>query len=518
MPAPIPPISRPRLLVRSVQIAILALGSVCVGCQSVDYSQSRHDRLPRLVAGLVNGGSTNEQADIGLPSVSDMPAYNGDDVWQRLAERCRLVDGQGANERIIRQRDWLLSNKGFVSSASVRASPYLHFIVERLDERQMPMELALLPMIESSYNPMANSPAAAAGLWQFVPSTGRAFNLRQSTTYDARRDVVASSKAAMDYLTRLHGQFGNDWLLALAAYNAGEGTVGRAIEANRRRGLPVDYWHLSLPKETQDYVPRLLALSMLVRNPAAYGVKLNPIANVPYFDVVELNHAVDLSQLAATTGVDEAQLVRLNPAFLRKKTPDGPGRLLIPKVHKQALTAGIQQITGETPVTTTVPPLHENRKALPLPAIKPAEPVQVAEQLPVQKPVHPVKVAEQSPGPVVSMPVADERPPIPKVAQPTSVAEQTPPPAPPAPAQEALQAMPAEKTTPALVAERSEPIVSTASLAPNQYDFAIGAVKTTRTRDDHSAPRKREDIEYRSGPRELPTGPRVVVYASDVRQ
>ncbi|WP_183132077.1 lytic transglycosylase domain-containing protein, partial [Pseudomonas syringae group genomosp. 3] len=313
MPAALFHSPSPRLLARSVQIAVLALGSLCVGCQSVDYYQARYDRAPRLVAGLVYG-APDAQADAGLPATSDMPAYNGEDVWQRLAERCRLLDGQAVNERIVRQRDWLLSNRGFVSGASGRAGPYLHFIVERLDERRMPMELALLPMIESSYNPMANSPAAAAGLWQFIPSTGRQFNLSQSATYDARRDVVASSNAAMDYLTRLHAQFDNDWLLALAAYNAGEGTVGRAIEANRRRGLPVDYWHLNLPKETQDYVPRLLALSLLVRNPGAYGVKLTPVANAPYFDVVQLNHSVDLTQLAATTGVDEAQLVRLNPA------------------------------------------------------------------------------------------------------------------------------------------------------------------------------------------------------------
>ncbi|KTB84827.1 lytic transglycosylase domain-containing protein [Pseudomonas syringae] len=505
MPAAIPHIASPRLLARSVQIAVLALGSLCVGCQSVDYSAPRYDRAPRLVAGLVYGGSADAQADVGLPTLSDMPVYNGEDVWQRLAERCRLLDGQGVNERITRQRDWLLSNRGFVSGASVRASPYLHFIVERLDERRMPLELALLPMIESSYNPMANSPAAAAGLWQFIPSTGREFNLHQSATFDARRDVVASSKAAMDYLTRLHAQFGNDWLLALAAYNAGEGTVGRAIEANRKRGLPVDYWHLNLPKETQDYVPRLLALSLLVRNPAAYGVKLTPIANTPYFDVVELNHAVDLTQLAATTGVDEAQLIRLNPAFLRKRTPEGPGRLLIPKAHKQVLTAGIERITGEAPVTTTVPPVGETRAVAPLPAVRPVASMRVAERAPAPLPVH-------------SEPVAVERAPVPKPVNATSVAEQSAPSVSTEPAQVVQPVQVAETPSSDRVAERSAPVALADFPLQPERDPLASKLQTARIRDDRSSPRKRDDTEYRSGPRELPTGPRVVVYASEIRQ
>lgn len=338
MPAALSCVTGPCLFSRCVHIVVFALGSLCAGCQTLDHTEPRFERTPRLVAGLAYTTSPGPVA-----RVSDLPPYNGDDVWQRLARRCALADGQG-NERIARQRDWLLSNRGFLRGASERASPYLHFIVERLDERKMPLELALLPMIESAYNPMANSPRAAAGLWQFIPSTGRDFNLPQNASYDARRDVVASSKAAMDYLTRLHGQFNNDWLLALAAYNAGEGTVGRAIEANLRRGLPADYWHLTLPRETQDYVPRLLALSLLVRDPYAYGVQLTPVANTPYFEVVELNQAVDLKRLAATAGIDERALLSLNAAFVRNKTLDGPGRLLVPMAQKQLLAASIARM------------------------------------------------------------------------------------------------------------------------------------------------------------------------------
>ncbi|WP_434702656.1 transglycosylase SLT domain-containing protein [Pseudomonas sp. Z1-12] len=377
----------PRSLARSIQIAILALGSLCAGCQTVEYSQPRLERTPRLAAGLAYkpDGSLNAEPEALF---SDLPRYNGEDVWLRIAQRSGLAQGQSINKRIAGQRDWLLSHPGFMHEASRSAGPYLHYIVERLDERQLPLELALLPMIESSYNPTAYSPRAAAGLWQFVPATGRDFNLHQSATYDARRDVVASSKAAMDYLTRLHDQFNNDWLLALAAYNAGEGTVGRAIEANRRRGLPVDYWHLTLPRETEDYVPRLLALSLIVRSPEIYGVQLNPVANAPYFDVVELNHAVDLDQLASMAGVGNSQLLKLNSAFLRKKTLDGPSRLLIPRAQSQAVKAGIERLTGGFAVTPVVFKRNESP---------------VAERRPVRPTLKSAKVVE----PALPVPVVD---------------------------------------------------------------------------------------------------------------
>ncbi|RMP84550.1 Hrp-associated lytic transglycosylase [Pseudomonas syringae pv. actinidiae] len=487
MPAVASFVSRPRLLARAIQIAVLALGSLCVGCQSVDYSAPRQERNPRLVTGLVYWGGDDQEGARAAESISDLPVYNGEDVWQRVAQRSRLAAGQGMNERIARQRDWLLSNRGFISGASVRASPYLHFIVERLDERNMPLELALLPMIESSYNPMANSPAAAAGLWQFMPSTGRSFNLYQSATYDARRDVVASSRAAMDYLTRLHDQFNNDWLLALAAYNSGEGTVGRAIEANRRRGLPVDYWHLNLPRETLDYVPRLLALSLIVRNAATYGVKLTPVANTPYFDVVELNHAVDLTQLAATAGVDEGQLLRLNSAFLRKKTPDGPGRLLLPKTQKQVLTAGIARITGESPVTMSAPQRVDKPAVEHLALPRTPQPVRVVERTPVPRPVQAVEVAERAP--------------VPKPVEPMRVAEQASTP-----------------QTPPLVpaVEHKEPPMTPRTPAREALTVP-SVVQAGRYVDDRSSPRRRDDIEDRTGPRELPSGPRIVVYASGSR-
>ena len=264
-----------------------------------------------------------------------------DDVWERIREGFQLQDEIGVNPRIERQRLWYASRPAVIESAGKRSSPYLHYVVERLDERDMPMELALLPIIESAYNPLAYSRSHAAGLWQFIPSTGRHFNLRQTNWYDGRRDIMASTNAAMNYLTRLHDMFNGDWLLALAAYNAGEGTVSRAIERNQKLGLPTDYWNLPLPKETQEYVPKLLAVAQIVTSPQAYGVDLNPIANEPYFEVVAFKPRMDLSSIAEMAEVDEDELFQLNPAFKKGVTMDGPQHLLVPSEKAERLAANL---------------------------------------------------------------------------------------------------------------------------------------------------------------------------------
>ena len=224
----------------------------------------------------------------------------------------------------------MASRPTIISRSAERGSPYIHFVVEQLDEKNMPLELALLPVIESSYNPLAYSRSSAAGIWQFIPSTGRHFNLHQTSWYDGRRDISASTNAAVSYLNRLHDMFNGDWLLALAAYNAGEGTVSRAIERNQKLGLPTDYWNLQLPKETEDYVPKLLAVSQIMLSPEAYGVILPDVANEPYFEVVEFKQRMQLSSVADITKIDEDELVRLNPAFKKGVTLDGPQHLLVP--------------------------------------------------------------------------------------------------------------------------------------------------------------------------------------------
>ncbi|MBC2689073.1 MULTISPECIES: transglycosylase SLT domain-containing protein [Pseudomonas] len=324
-------------LTRLAQAIAVAVSATLAGCSSTS-------QLPQTDAAHTLSVRT-KQKPIWL---SEKPTPEiPQDVWERMRQGFQLQDGLGVNPRIEQQRLWFASNPSYLESAGERGSLYIHYIVERLEERNMPLELALLPVIESSYNPMAYSRSHAVGLWQFIPSTGRYFNLRQTRFYDGRRDITASTTAAMDYLTKLHDMFNGDWLLALAAYNAGEGTVSRAIERNEKLGLPTDYWNLPLPAETQAYVPKLLALSQVVLAPEAYGVNLNPIANEPYFEVVEINQRMDLSKVAAVANIDEDELFQLNPAFKQRTTIDGPQHLLVPTSKAQLLTTSLSTMKPE---------------------------------------------------------------------------------------------------------------------------------------------------------------------------
>jgi len=325
-------------LTRLAQISALALAATLVGCQStrqVDESDS--------VRASYQARIKHKPAPLMVKKAEEAPQ----DVWERMRQGFALQDNIDVNPRIEQQRLWFASNPSYLENAGERGSLYLHYIVERLEERDMPLELALLPAIESAYNPMAYSRAHAVGLWQFIPSTGRHFNLRQTNFYDGRRDITASTNAALDYLGRLHDMFNGDWLLALAAYNAGEGTVSRAIERNERLGLPTDYWNLPLPQETRDYVPKLLALSQVVMTPQAYGVSLSPIANEPYFEAVAINDRLDLSRVAAFADIDEDELIQLNPAFKKRMTVDGPKQLLVPTAKAQLLTDSLSNLKPE---------------------------------------------------------------------------------------------------------------------------------------------------------------------------
>ncbi|MCU1752281.1 transglycosylase SLT domain-containing protein [Pseudomonas sp. 6D_7.1_Bac1] len=324
-------------LTRLAQAIAVAVSATLAGCQSTSH-------VPQTDAAHTLSTRAKQKPIWLNEKPSPLAAQ---DVWERMRQGFQLQDGLGVNPRIEQQRLWFASNPSFLQGASERGSLYIHYIVERLEERNMPLELALLPVIESAYNPMAYSRSDAVGLWQFIPSTGRYFNLRQTRFYDGRRDITASTIAAMDYLTRLHDMFNGDWLLALAAYNAGEGTVSRAIERNEKLGLPTDYWNLPLPAETQAYVPKLLALSQVVLSPEAYGVNLNPIANRPYFEVVEINQRMDLSKVAEVANIDEDELFQLNPAFKQRTTIDGPQHLLVPTSKAQLLTASLSTMKPE---------------------------------------------------------------------------------------------------------------------------------------------------------------------------
>ncbi|WP_137817117.1 lytic transglycosylase domain-containing protein [Pseudomonas sp. 2FG] len=325
-------------LARAARTLVVVCAAALAGCQNLGSSR---DDDPGRDTDL----AVELQPQPHSQWLTDTPEpEKPQDIWDRMRAGFKLQDEIGINPRIEQQRLWFASKPSYLESASGRGSLYIHYVVERLEERNMPLELALLPVIESSYNPFAYSRSDAAGLWQFIPSTGRHFNLQQTSWYDGRRDITASTNAAMNYLSRLHEMFNGDWLLALAAYNAGEGTVSRAIERNQRLGLPTDYWNLPLPKETQDYVPKLLALSQLVMAPDAYGIDLDPIANEPYFEVVEIKQRMDLSRVAAMADVDEDELYQLNPAFKKRITLDGPQQLLVPTEKAELLAANLSMM------------------------------------------------------------------------------------------------------------------------------------------------------------------------------
>jgi membrane-bound lytic murein transglycosylase D len=229
-----------------------------------------------------------------------------------------------------------------------RARLYLFYIVEEVEKRGMPMEIALLPAIESAYKPHAYSRARAVGLWQFIPSTGRLYGLQNNWWYDGRRDVIASTQAALDYLEKLHAQF-NDWQLALAAYNCGEGKVERLMNENRRKGLPTDYSSLKkLPRETKNYVPKLMAMVNIIADPAKYGLQLASIPNTEYFAHIETDGQIDLGVVAKLTDMPVDELFMINPGYQRWITdPNRPHTLLVPADKKDSVIEGLSKLPDE---------------------------------------------------------------------------------------------------------------------------------------------------------------------------
>jgi membrane-bound lytic murein transglycosylase D len=252
-----------------------------------------------------------------------------EDLLERLRGGFALPPVEHAS--ITQQADWFARHPAYLERVFNRARPYLPHVADEVEARGLPAELAFLPVIESAFDPFAYSHGRAAGLWQFIPATGTRFGLKQNWWYDGRRDVVESTRAALDYLEYLHGMFDGDWLLAMAAYNCGEGTVGRAIRNNRSAGQPTDFWSLRLPAETRGYVPRLLGLAAVLAEPGRYALELPLIPNAPGFTAVELEGQIDLGIAAELAGIELAELQALNPGFNRWATdPDGPHRLQLP--------------------------------------------------------------------------------------------------------------------------------------------------------------------------------------------
>lgn len=276
-----------------------------------------------LLTGCANLGTTGQNTDAGdlSPIAKGTIKRDGvakldlpNDLWERIRKGYQMPDLEGdlANDRT----QWYASKPDYLQRMTQRSNKYLYHIVEELEARKMPTELALLPFIESAFNPQAVSSARASGMWQFMPKTGKSFDLKQNAFRDDRRDVQASTRAALDYLERLHKMFG-DWHLALAAYNWGEGNVGKAIARNKRAGLPTGYTDLNMPMETRMYVPKLQAMKNIVGNPPQYGVVLPSIPNHPYFQSVPLPRDMDVSVAAKLADISEQDFKALNPSAHR---------------------------------------------------------------------------------------------------------------------------------------------------------------------------------------------------------
>jgi membrane-bound lytic murein transglycosylase D len=254
---------------------------------------------------------------------------NETNIWPRIRHQLNFDIPQ--NNRVIAQRNWYARHPGYLKRVAKRAEPFLHYIITELEKNNMPIELALLPVVESAFDPFAYSHGRASGMWQFVPGTGERFGMKQNWWYDGRRDVIASTQGAINYLKYLNKYFNGDWMLALAAYNSGEGRVRRAVNKNKNLNKPTDFWSLGLPKETQAYVPKLLALADIIKRPQDFNLTLYPIDNKAVLSQVDIKSQLDLAKAAQLAGLSLAELQRLNPGFNRWATdPDGPHQLLLP--------------------------------------------------------------------------------------------------------------------------------------------------------------------------------------------
>ncbi len=275
------------------------------------------------------------------------------DVFDRIRAGFKLTDID--SRQIDVQLAWYANNPQYLERVFGRAVPYLHHIVQEIERRGMPLELALLPVVESAFEPYARSWATANGLWQFMPGTGERFGLKQDWWYDGRRDVMASTRAALDYLQYMHDEFFDDWLLAIAAYNCGEFRVQREVNKNRALGKGVDFFSLSLPSETRAYVPKLMAMRRLVANPEDYGIAFSPIPNEPYFARVDIGGQLDLTLAAELAGITLDEVYELNPGFHRWATdPAGPHFLLLPRDTAEAFNKNLELLSPDERVRVSL--------------------------------------------------------------------------------------------------------------------------------------------------------------------
>ncbi len=275
-------------------------------------------------------GAPSEDPDKTDDSAAELPASPAD-LWERI--RSGFAMAEMDSEEVRNGENFYVNRPEYVKRIIERSKRYLFHIVEEVERRRMPAEIALLPIIESAFNPKAYSRSHASGIWQFIPSTGKNYGLSQNWWHDDRRDIVAATRAALDYLQNLYSMFG-DWELALASYNWGEGAVGRSLMKNRGNGLPADFRNITLPPETQSYVPKLIAIKNIISNPAAFGIELESVPNQPYFEAVAATRHIDIKLAAELADISVDEFNALNPAHNRPVINVNKPRVLLLPVDK----------------------------------------------------------------------------------------------------------------------------------------------------------------------------------------
>lgn len=325
-----------------------ALDSPIVGPAQSEPSSQISNQLPdgKLVGHEQQFFSGEASVPEASPEISSTTSVTKD-AWEITRQHFAL-DTSLNNRRIEAQLNWYVKHPRYILRVTERAKRYYHYVLGEVIKRGMPAEIALLPIVESAFDPFAYSHGRAAGPWQFIPSTAKHFGIKKSWWYDGRRDIRVSTTAALDYLQQLNKRFDGDWYLALAAYNAGGGNVSKAIRKNKKRNKPVDFFSLDLPRETRAYVPKLIALAKIFKAPEDYKVQLASIPNEPYFAVVETGSQIDLAQAAEMAATSTDELYLLNPGYNRWATdPDGPHQLLVPANNKELFELALMELPAE---------------------------------------------------------------------------------------------------------------------------------------------------------------------------
>ena len=327
---------------------IIAMVTALSGCASMGYDWSSDGD---------SSGASNPRAakaprvDLSKQSVSSLMAPSSN-LWLRIQDGFAMPELN--SPLVITETRRLAAKPEYVQRSMARSSRYLFYIVEEVNLRGMPTEIALLPFVESAFNPVAKSTAKAMGIWQFMPATGKDFKLTQNVFRDERRDVLQSTNAALDYLQRLHRQFG-DWQLALAAYNWGEGNVAKAIKRNQAARLPTDYLSLKMPKETRDYVPKLMAFKAIVLDPKAYGIVLPELENHPYFVAIDVTRDIDVDLIIKLADITPDDFRNLNPSFNKPVILSAANQqILLPFGHAELFQENLRSYTQPLSTWTAV--------------------------------------------------------------------------------------------------------------------------------------------------------------------